>query len=78
MECLRFSYQIKIHDSFPKSGKEFCRCLQTHGRHPVTPISIYVSKENITSIDTVFTDLKNTISKIKLLLQAAQDLRQKA
>jgi hypothetical protein len=47
-----------------------------HGRHPVTPISFDVCKENIPSLDKVFTVLKNTISKIKLLLQAAQD-RQK-
>jgi hypothetical protein len=49
-----------------------------HGKHPVilSPISIDVPKENFPSLDTVFTDLKTTISKIKLLLQAAQD-RQK-
>jgi hypothetical protein len=44
-----------------------------HGRHLVTPISVDIPKENVPSLDTVFTDLKDTISKIKLLFQAAQD-----
>jgi hypothetical protein len=48
-----------------------------HGSHPSTPVTLGLPQSKLPTLDTVFTDLDTTLSRIKLLMRSAQD-RQKA
>ena len=47
-----------------------------HGNHPATPISLGLPDGNLPNLDSVFQDMTSTLSRVKGLLQSAQD-RQK-
>ena len=47
------------------------------GSHPATPVTLGLPMSNIPTLDLVFKDMDNTLSRIKMLMKAAQD-RQKA
>jgi hypothetical protein len=48
-----------------------------HGTHPSTPVSLALPQGNLPTLDVVFRDLDDTLSRIKELLKSAQD-RQKS
>ena len=48
-----------------------------YGAHPATPVSLGMPQSNIPTLDVIFQDMNDTLSRIKSLMKAAQD-RQKA